>query len=243
MLLGWRLPPRPLRDGAIRALTLGATGVVLAATLARPWLEVSQRYPQRAVVVFAVTMGVAIGHLHRSHPFPRLGAANRITAVRLMLVSLIAGILGERLAPHVGVGVAVAGIATTALDGVDGLLARRTRVASVFGARFDMEVDAFFVLVLSVLVWRAEKAGAWIVLAGLMRYLFVAAMLLLPWLRRETPPRFRRKAIAVVQMLGLSSVMLPLFAPPFSTLVCATALIMLVYSFGADTLWLWRHRA
>ena len=35
------------------------------------------------------------------------------------------------------------------LDGVDGKVARRTRNASAFGARFDMEVDAFLILVFS----------------------------------------------------------------------------------------------
>jgi phosphatidylglycerophosphate synthase len=105
-----------------------------------------------------------------------------------------------------------------------------------------MEVDAFFILVLSVLVWQTEKAGAWVVLAGLMRYLFVAAMLVLPWMRRETPPSLRRKLIAVLQMLGLSAVMLPAFVPPLSTVWCATLLLLLAYSFGADTWWLWRRR-
>ena len=37
-----------------------------------------------------------------------------------------------------------------ALDGVDGQVARRTGTVSALGARFDMEVDAFLVLVLSV---------------------------------------------------------------------------------------------
>ena len=37
-----------------------------------------------------------------------------------------------------------------ALDGVDGWVARRTRTVSALGARFDMEVDAFLVLMLSV---------------------------------------------------------------------------------------------
>ena len=35
------------------------------------------------------------------------------------------------------------------LDAVDGGVARRTGTVSGFGARFDMEVDAFLILVLS----------------------------------------------------------------------------------------------
>jgi phosphatidylglycerophosphate synthase len=86
------------------------------------------------------------------------------------------------------------------------------------------------------------KAGAWILLAGLLRYLFVAAMRLAPWLRRDTPPSVRRKAIAVLQMLGLTLVLVPAVSPPFSAWWCAFMLAMLVYSFGVDIVWLWRHR-
>ena len=43
------------------------------------------------------------------------------------------------------------------LDAVDGKVARRTGTASALGARFDMEVDAFLILVLSVYV--ADVAG------------------------------------------------------------------------------------
>ena len=46
------------------------------------------------------------------------------------------------------------------LDAVDGWLARRTRTATELGARFDMEVDAFLILALSVFVSRAAgRAG------------------------------------------------------------------------------------
>ena len=38
------------------------------------------------------------------------------------------------------------------LDAVDGQVARRTNTVSALGARFDMETDAFLVLVLSVYV-------------------------------------------------------------------------------------------
>jgi len=242
MLEGWRLPAPPLRDEAIRAVTLGAAGVVLAATLARPALGLSPQFPPRAVLVFLAMMAVAIGHLRDGHPFPRLGAANRITTIRTMLVSLIAGTIGEPIPSTTAAAIASMGLAASSLDGMDGLLARRARMASRFGARFDMEVDAFFILVLSVLAWRTGKAGAWVLLAGSMRYLFVGAMSFLPWLRRETPPSFRRKAIAVLQMLGLSVVILPAIVPPLSAWWCAFVLMMLVYSFGVDTLWLWRHR-
>ena len=50
------------------------------------------------------------------------------------------------------------------LDGVDGKVARRTGTSTALGARFDMEVDAFLILVLSVYVSMA--LGPWVLLIG-----------------------------------------------------------------------------
>src|SRR5699024_5175896 len=72
--------------------------------------------------------------------------------------------------------------AALVLDAVDGAVARATASATVGGARFDMEVDAFLILVLSV--YAAPTVGALVLLIGLARYLFVAASAFLPWLRK-----------------------------------------------------------
>ena len=67
--------------------------------------------------------------------------------------------------------VALAAVAL-ALDFVDGQVARRTGTTSRLGARFDGEVDAFLILVLSVYV--APSAGAWVLAIGAARYAFLA---------------------------------------------------------------------
>ena len=95
------------------------------------------------------------------HPFPRFGAANLVTTSRLMLVALVAGFaLEDRVARSRDRVIVALAMLCTALDGVDGWLARRTRLSSALGARFDMETDALLILLLSLLVWRYDKAGA-----------------------------------------------------------------------------------
>ena len=131
--------------------------------------------------------------------------------------------------------------AVTVLDGVDGWLARRAGIASSFGARFDMEIDALLILALSVLVWRYEKAGAWVVWSGLLRYAFVAAGAVAPWMRAALPPSRRRQAICVIQIAALTLAMVPAIDPPLSTGLAAAALLALTYSFLIDTVWLWRR--
>src|SRR4029079_15189952 len=128
-------------------------------------------------------------------------------------------------------------------DGVDGWLARRTRLSSRFGARFDMEVDALLIMALAVLAWQFGKARAWFFLSGLLRYIFIAAGWIWLWMRDPLPPSRRRQTICVVQVAGLIVAVAPIITPPVSTLAAATALLVLVYSFVIDTVWLWRHGA
>jgi phosphatidylglycerophosphate synthase len=130
-----------------------------------------------------------------------------------------------------------------ALDGVDGWLARTTRMSSGYGARFDMETDATFILVLSILVWQHGKAGAWVLLCGLMRYAFVAAGHVLPWLGAPLQPTLRGRTVAVGQLLGLSVALAPAIPVPASSAVAGVTLAVLTWSFAIDVAWLARqHR-
>src|SRR5260221_725029 len=109
------------------------------------------------------------------------------------------------------------------LEGVDGWLARRGGMASRFGARFDMEIDALSVLVFTFVLLRAGQAGAWVLAIGLTRYIFVGVGWLWPPLRRELAPSLRRKTICVVVGSALLVALAPFvdaaaagvfFAPP-----------------------------
>jgi len=190
-----------------------------------------------------VIAAVAAAGLRHHHPFPRFGPANIVTTVRALLVAAVAGLIGEPHSAAVAwVGVWL-GLAATLLDGADGWLARRTGMMSRFGARFDMEVDALLIQVLAILVWRHGKAGAWVLLSGLLRYLFVAAGWGLEWMRRPLSPTIRGKVTCVVQIGGLLIALSPMVAPPLSDLVAAAALIALAGSFAIDVNRLWRQYA
>jgi phosphatidylglycerophosphate synthase len=196
-------------------------------------------YALKAAAVFAVIVAIVRAFVATHHPFPAFGLANQVTIVRALLVALVAGLIGEPHLPAYATAAAIVSAIVAALDFADGWLARRTRMASAFGARFDMEVDALLILVLSVLAWQYGKAGAWIVLAGLLRYMFVAAGWLFPWMARPLPPNRRRQTVCVVQMVGLSVLMLPVIQPPVSIRIAAALLGALSASFLVDVIWLW----
>src|SRR5271165_6412439 len=132
---------------------------------------------------------------------------------------------------------AVAGAALM-LDGADGWAARHQGLTSAFGARFDMEVDAFAILVLAIMVAKAHAVPYWVLAIGAMRYFSLAAALAFPLLRRPLPPRpiadRRRKTIAVIQSVGLTVSLVPATSPGWAGAICGTALALLTYSFAAD---------
>jgi phosphatidylglycerophosphate synthase len=181
---------------------------------------------------------------------PVLGPANTVTLVRATMVGGVTALVADSFAAGYAsfsetslvTLVAVAAVAL-ALDGVDGQVARRTGTVSRLGARFDMETDAFLILVLSAFC--AHTMGAWVLLIGAMRYAFVAVSWVLPWLNGELPHRFSRKVVAATQGIVLvvaASDFLPAWA---DGLVLGAALASLVWSFGRDIalLWLSRPRA
>ena len=124
------------------------------------------------------------------------------------------------------------------LDGLDGRLARSTGQLSVFGARFDMEIDALLALVVAVLLWQLEKVGVWVLGLGALRYLFIGASLVVPALDRPLFPSFRRKLVCVIQVAGLCLMLVPLVSPRESAVIGIVALTLLCGSFLRDVLWL-----
>ncbi len=170
----------------------------------------------------------------------RFGPANVVTAVRSTLVGVISGIVVASFAAPIPVGLLVALVVPALLlDAVDGWVARRTNSASELGARFDMEVDAFLLLVLSAYV--SQTLGVWVLAIGVMRYAFVAAGWIFPWLRRQLPFRYWRKVVTAVQGIALTIAGTALL-PVLDVLLVAIALVLLVESFGRDVVWLVARR-
>ena len=234
-------PDNRLRASIATTALVGLVAVVCLSLFGRAELDLSDLYPFKAAACFAIVMRLAIGFLGDTHRFARFGPANQVTTARAVVVALVASLIGEPTRAVVAATAAAASLVVTLLDGLDGWLARRSRMASPFGARFDMEVDALLILALAILVWRYDKAGAWVVLSGLLRYLFVAAGWWWQWLRHPLPPSRRGKVICVVQIVGLTVAIAPIVTPSVSVLLAGAALLALCYSFLVDTVWLWRH--
>lgn len=192
-----------------------------------------------ALAYLAVSNGLLIRGLRRSGS-KWFGPANLVTSLRSTLVGAVTGLVvanaaGADMPIPLLLGLVVPALA---LDAVDGWVARRTGSASELGARFDMEVDAFLLLVLSAYV--ARELGPWVLAIGLMRYAFVAAGRVWPRLRRQLPYRYWRKVVTAIAGIALAFAASGLL-PGLATALVAIALALLVESFGRDLIWLIRR--
>lgn len=214
------------------ALSSGAFAAAVAAAVYL--LPLPLRFAAVAAAAFAA-LSVCVLVLAKRHlPGAQFGVANAVTLVRAGLVAPLVGLAFETpSAPAAWFAIALA-IAGLVLDGVDGELARRFGSATPFGARFDMEVDALLILVLSVLCWQFDKAGAWILAAGLLRYAFVAGAYVAPALRRPLPPSRRRQGVCVAQIVALLLCLSPLLEHGASAAAGALGLAALAWSFTVD---------
>jgi phosphatidylglycerophosphate synthase len=170
-----------------------------------------------------------------------LGPASWVTLARATLAVGVAALVADSFARDVPVALLVTlAAAALALDLLDGWVARRTGTATALGARFDGEVDAFLILVLSVYV--APELGAWVLAIGLARYAFLAGEWLLPWMRAPLPPRRWRKLVAALQGVVLTVAAAGVVPEAVMQLLLAAALALLAASVGECTWWLWRRR-
>jgi phosphatidylglycerophosphate synthase len=168
-----------------------------------------------------------------------MGAANRVTLIRATFALPVGtGVGSINLASLAAWWVILLSTIAMVLDGVDGRVARRTGTGSALGGRFDMELDAFFLFALSALVWQSGRAGAWVLLIGALRYVFVAAGWLTERLRGELPDSFRRKTACVISGIALLVSLGPIIPPGLAALAAAVGLVSLVYSFVVDVGWL-----
>ncbi len=192
---------------------------------------------------FLVLAGAVVARAAHEAGVTSLGPAGTVTALRAVLTGGVAALVAQDLArPGTvsAVPIVVLAALALALDGVDGLVARRTRTASELGARFDSELDAALLAVLSVHV--ATGLGGWVLAIGLMRYVFVAAGWVLPWLRGPLPVRRSAKLVAALQGIALTVASAELLPPVVATGLVALALAALAWSFGVSAVWLTRHR-
>lgn len=235
------------RREAAFACTVGAAGVVAFTGLLVEAAGFAPRVMVAALLPFGVVAAVVLARVDGFHPHASFGPANRVTVARAVLNCVLIGLLADpttlKAAWAEGWGWSIVAVAalSLALDGLDGYAARRSGIASGFGARFDVEVDALLLVMLAALAVVLEKAGPWVLASGCLYYGFLLARRTWPVLRQPLPPALWRKLIFVLQATALLAIALPVVAPPWSFGIALAALALLTTGFVVDLRWLLRH--
>jgi phosphatidylglycerophosphate synthase len=229
--------------GAVSALGAALLAAILAGALNQASSAQAALAALGATLVPAGALALAWGE--RQSMGKEIGPANWVTFSRGALGASAGGVGLLAFAMPLSTGllwaVVVLSILALCMDGLDGWAARRFDCASPFGARLDMELDGMTTAALCVLAWSSGAAGAWILLSGAMRGLYILAARLWPWMDRPLFPSQRRRVVCVIQIATLIAACAPLFSS-ISAWVAGAGLAALIYSFGVDTYWLYTHR-
>jgi len=200
-------------------------GMVVA--IAAAWVANDAR-PVALVGVPSILVFVALesGHWTETGAF---GPANAITLTRLAIAAAVG------LLPGAGPVAAALVIVALVLDGVDGSVARCRGQASSFGAKLDMETDSLLVAVATAKLAVTGRLGAWILVPGVLRYVYALAIRFAPTSLEEAPrTRFGRYVFAVLAT-SLAASLWPL--EPIQRPLAACAAAITAHSFARSALW------
>lgn len=156
------------------------------------------------------------------------GYANMMTLARFILL-IITLSMHRTMDPWLFAGLI---LLVVIADGIDGYLARRFNHVTEAGAVFDMEVDAFLALALSIIIWELLPEAFWVLFAGFLRYVFVIFYRVVGWHRREHGGVKGAKVMAVI---FFSSLLTPfIFGWSISKYLTIIGAVVVAFSFARE---------
>jgi len=165
-------------------------------------------------------------------PKRHFGWGNLLTSLRLTLL-LLTTLFFKELPNYL---IAAAGLIILIGDGIDGKVARQQNELSEFGEYFDKETDALFIHLFCLSAVFKNLLGEWIILIGLLRYLFVLYLFLTG--KKGHKERRSKAGRYIFVFVSCSVIIIFLPFPGLPLAASAISLLLLIYSFGRDILWI-----
>ncbi len=227
-----------LTVGALSALLAGCCLLAAAGLPAARWLLLAAA--AAAWQLFVLYRDLPLNKPKAGRLLPHWGAGTWLSSLRLVSLSLLAGFL---VMPRLQDALAWLPFGLALLfnlsDLFDGYLARRSGVTTALGSKLDMDLDGRGMLVACLLLVHYGLAAWPFALAGLARYVYLAAL----WFHRRRgarlrplPPNALRRPFAGVQMGVATGALAPLFAPPATLLITTLTLLPFLGHFIYDWL-------
>jgi phosphatidylglycerophosphate synthase len=157
-----------------------------------------------------------------------INPANAITSLRLVAVLILAAVGMEIMDSVIILSIVI----LILLDSLDGVLARKKHTESEFGAFLDKEIDAFFMLVLCLLLVLKSYSASWILIIGFLRYFFVILVYFLSTDTKREKKTSRARHIFTLVMIILLVLFLPVQV--IRVPLACMAILLLLFSFGRD---------
>lgn len=165
------------------------------------------------------------------------GAANWITLVRLVTLITATYLVGQEASMVYGAVI----LSIIIADGFDGYVARKYKLATRFGADFDMETDALLSCILSLIAYWHFDVSLLVPAAGVLRYAFVI-LLRATGLFKYDPPKM--PGVRLIAVIFFISLITPYFIdPPLSGWSMEIAAGLIFFSFGRELYLRYRVRA
>jgi CDP-diacylglycerol--glycerol-3-phosphate 3-phosphatidyltransferase len=220
------------------------SGAVVAVLVGRAFVDAlttgaaADRWAVVTVAVALYEIGYLRYHLRRNHSgdgqrFASLGIANVTTIVRGHLYAVTAGFLVVSATPILRWAPGVCYAGGTALDYLDGLLARSVGETTVLGAKLDLEFDTLGMLVATLVAISWGRVPAWYLLIGVAGYLFKFVVRFREWRGLavvDLPESRVRRPLAGLQMAFLALVLPPVLpaslVEPLSVVVMTPSVIV-----------------
>jgi len=160
---------------------------------------------------------------------PFAGYANWVTGFRFLALMGLTFLWSSLPAYTFGIGL----IFVVCLDGLDGWLARKYNHATSFGHYFDMELDAWFVLMMCCYYFLFAEIGAWILVPGLLRYVYKIGIDLFPKENfREKKKRYASTIAGIFFVVLLAGLFI---GGNIREIGLAIGSALIVFSFGIST--------
>lgn len=171
---------------------------------------------------------------------PTLGAANRLTLLRALLIAACAGFLWQPLPlDWIGFIPALCYSIAALLDRLDGYLARRLNHVTLLGSSLDTHYDAIGLVVAPVLALQYGKVPPAYLLVSAAYYLFIAGR----WWRRSQQlpvaplqPSVLRRTLAGTQMGFVAAALWPPLQDILTRLTAIAFMVPLLIGFWIDWL-------
>jgi phosphatidylglycerophosphate synthase len=157
---------------------------------------------------------------------------NLLTGIRLLLL-LLSTLFFRDLPDSL---IALAGLIILIGDGIDGWVAHRRHELSEFGEYFDKETDALFIHLFCLSAIFKNLMGGWIILIGLLRYLFVLYLFLTG--KKDCKERRSKAGRYIFVFVSCSVIIIFLPFPVLPLVAMAVSILLLIYSFSRDILWI-----